>query len=163
MKLILRCWSSDTEYYGNCDLAYLDLTPKLAELLLLRINLLRKLKENDPSLIEMYYMDYYVDYFSRECLEKTTPNQDADVLDNLFDELESGLDAGDNITTAPIYVTSLADHIQWARAECDQVVVRDDAVCFYTNPKHSGVQITTGDVTVELLEKVLAGEAAHSA
>lgn len=142
MKLILQCssnndFSDDLCAYATWEdwYAMLDLTPEDASLMLRRIASFGVLKQSDPALHEIYYMDgvsskvVYFDQYAGK-------NADDEALQDLIESLYlSGSD--------PWIVPDDTPTPKPERTECDQTIVRESEIEFYCNPKHSNVQVNT--------------------
>jgi hypothetical protein len=147
MRLICVVTGSDDAF--GCDYALVDLTPELAKLACRRIAILKGQKRLDESLVESYFWDDHIEYFSPWLAEE---EKDADTLAETVDRLPAV--AGDWMSVTTDF--SVPDSLR-ARVECCQMVVREAGVAFVAIPKHTSSYIYTGEVPLSMLEKVAAG------
>jgi len=152
VRVVLKVTSSNEHYNGGCEYALLDLTPDLASLALRRIAVLKEQRNLDPDIDETYYWAYFVDcYFDpwAESAEdekegKGTSSAVGDMLEELKIEDNGVVSVPENFHVAPS---------QDAAVECEQMVVRSDAVAFMAIPKHGSVRVETGEIPVAILEE----------
>ena len=142
MKLVSTV-SSDQETW-NCDYALVDLTPDLARLALRRINLLKVQKKADERLDEMYFWDFHVEYFSPWNPEE---EDSADSLSGMLDKLTPV--AGDLMRAPDDFAVPES---LFARTECSQMVVAEDAIAFIAIPKHASCNVRTAEIPLHLIE-----------
>ena len=63
MNVVLKVSSSNENYSGGCDYAFIDLTAEVAALALRRIRTLRTLKDLDSEIDEIYYWTHFIRCF----------------------------------------------------------------------------------------------------
>jgi hypothetical protein len=147
MKLILKTSSTCEDYSGGCDYALVHLTPELAGVCLKRIGKLRRERLKDRDLYEKYYFDYSPIFFG-------ATEEAGGVGDPLEERIENG--SLGTVHDEGVWVVetefSVADKfLAWT--ECNQMIVRENEVLWFTYPKHTDIQITTYAVPIELLER----------
>ena len=155
MRVVLKVTSSNENYNGGCEYALLDLTPDLASLALRRIAVLKEQRNLDPDIDETYYWAYFVDcYFdpwaeSAEDVKEGEGTNSAvgDTLDELKIEDNGVVSVPENFHVAPS---------QYAAVECEQMVVRADAIAFMAIPKHAAFASQTAEIPITMLETAAA-------
>lgn len=147
MRYLLRTCSSDSDYNADCDYAVIDITKELAAEILRRRKAFTKMKEEDSALWEMYFWGGTQECISGSSLFFTeidppplSKDQETLLEDNGFLELPEDFKVE-------------ADDI--LRTECEQMVIREDGVCWYCIPKHADVNITTESLKYGLIEACL--------
>lgn len=131
MKLALKVWSSNPEYSGDIDYAFVALTPDLIRLIDKRVKMAQALRLEDSALQALYFWDYTPEWRSIDC--------DAGVIDD--DEVYELPDDFD-----------LTNYEQ-QRTECDRMIVEPDGdVLFKCNPKHCDFTVSTAYIPKELLK-----------
>lgn len=146
MKLISLVTCSDDVF--GCDYAMVDLTPKLAGLALSRLAILKEQKHFDVGLVESYFWEDRVEYFSPWLAEE---EKDADTLADTLDRL---LAVAGEWMEAPADF-SIPDSLK-ARVECCQMVARESGIAFVAIPKHTSSYVFTAEIPLPLLESVAA-------
>lgn len=144
VKFLLRTSSSDEHYNGDIDFCLVEVTKQLARRILHRRKVFTSAKKSEPELWEMYFWGGSGDWvpYSGVFHEKTiniTKEQEALLDDNNFVELP------DEYSVDP---DSLV------RTECEQMIVREDEVCWTVIPKHSSIYIMTHPLPYKLIEKL---------
>jgi len=152
MKIVLQCWSSHDDTCG-CDYALVDLTPRLARLVLRRIRVFRRLNAKDTGLSDMRWWNCDAVYFSPWGSD-TSDAPDEKETERV--ERAISMKKGEEIVEVAD-AFALGDKME-ARTECDRMTVREDGVSFSCIPKHTDVRITTGTIAVELVERAAAGD-----
>ena len=154
MRVALRVSSSNEHWDGGCEFALVDLTPELAALALRRIATLRAQKSVDPDLDEAYYWTSWVEcYFSpwanpadagveleAECLavaEKLCEGQSE----------ENGVVEVSDSFQVPC--------CQIPPVECQEMIVREDAIAFSAIPKHASFYVQTAEIPLAILEAAI--------
>ncbi|HEX5481856.1 MAG TPA: hypothetical protein VFZ08_04445 [Terriglobia bacterium] len=143
MRLISMV-TSDAAHDPECDYAVIDLTPELARVALRRINAFNVQKTADDDLIEMYFWDYHVEYFSPWIGEKT------EQADGLEEALTSFPRAAPDLMIAPVDFS--VPESMAVRVECCRMVTREDAVAFMAIPKHTDSYVHTAEIPLHLIE-----------
>jgi len=144
MKLVSTV-SSDQETWSS-DYALVGLNPDLARLALRRINTFKVQKKADQQLDEMYFWDLHVEYFSPW---KSEEGDDADSLSEMLDKLPPVV--GDLMRAPDDF--ALPESL-FARVDCSQMVVSEDAIAFIAIPKHASHYIRTLEIHLHLIEAV---------
>jgi hypothetical protein len=151
MKMILNVSSHNENDDGGCVLALLDLTPRLAERALRRIESLRAISAQDEAADEIYYWNCdaaFFDPFLASNDDSGPKGQPAVPPDQLFEQLEKAakdfieVKAGFKIPEGEI-----------ARVDCSQMVVRKEGVAFIAIPKHANFYVETCEVAAEFLRR----------
>lgn len=121
MKLILKV-SSNEHCDGGCELALVDLTPRLAAMALRRIAVLREQKHLDPDVDETYYWAYLVEYFS-PCVSLASSEEEVEPAVKVADALdELGIEENEVLTVPESF---RVPSCQIAAVECQQMIVRE--------------------------------------
>ena len=152
MKMILTVSSHNENDDGGCVLALLDLTPRLAERALSRIESLRAISAQDEAADEIYYWNsdaVFFDPFLACNDDSGLEGQPAVPPDQLFEQLEKA--AKDFIEVEAGFI--IPDG-QIARIDCSQMVVRNDGIAFIAIPKHGNFYVETCEVAAEVLHRV---------
>jgi hypothetical protein len=150
MRIILKVSSSNEHCSGGCEFALLDLTPELARLALGRIATLREQKSLDPDIAEVYYWAYFAEYFS--------PWEDSAGLGEEVENTQWTLEGMlDELAMEEKEIISVPETFQLppgnvAAVECDQMVVREDAIAFMAIPKHASFYVQTVELPLTILE-----------
>jgi len=63
MNLVLKVSSSNENYNGGCDFAFVELTAEIAAIALRRIQTLKEQKKLDADIDETYYWSHFVECF----------------------------------------------------------------------------------------------------
>ena len=155
MRVVLKVTSSNENYNGGCEYALLDLTPDLASLALRRIAVLKEQRNLDPDIDETYYWAYFVDCYFDPWAESAedvkegegTSSAVGDMLDELKIEDNGVVSVPENFHVTPSQDTAV---------ECEQMVVRADAIAFMAIPKHCSVRVQTAEIPITMLEAAAA-------
>ena len=151
MRVILKVWSSSPHWNGGCDYAIVELAPELASVALRRIGTLREQQAADPQLDESYFWDSHAAYFSpwvgsEDALDSGDEPKVAGTIEELqVDERE--------IVQAPEDFKVAED--QFARVECEQMIVRSGGIAFAAVPKHGDFHVSTAAISLEWLERAV--------
>jgi hypothetical protein len=139
MKLLLKTWSTNENFNGDCDYAAVDLTPELATILERRITQFKILKQAETSLDTMVYWDASADMlgWTEEIEEVADPDKE-----NVFEVPDS-------------FVFG-----EPQRTECDRVEVTDTGVRFTCYPKHCDCRIESAELRLEVIERAIVGHIA---
>ena len=151
MKLAMNVSSRNENDDGGSVLACIDLTPRLAELALRRIDSLGELQAQDRDADEVYYWNYdavFFDPFLGPGYEGEPEDPWALSGERLLDRLEKeqkGFVEVDSLFVVP-------EH-QLAAIDCSEMVVREEAVAFIAIPKHGSFYVETVEVPSEVLRR----------
>lgn len=159
MKMILTTHST-ADCNGNCNYAVLDVTPDLLELVRRRRELARRAYEGDNDFLEGHFWDsrpaFYDSALIVACQEAIGPTEResaSEAAQDWLDELETGgsaeLPAGVDL-----------DAVTPERTACHEMILRLDGprerpllvVAWSAIPKHTDVTVTTGDLSLPVLE-----------
>jgi hypothetical protein len=146
MRLISLVTCSDDVF--GCDYALVDLTSDLVRLACRRIAMFKEHKHLDEGLVESYFWEDRVEYFSPWLAEK---EKDADALAEVLDHLP--IVAGEWMGAPADF--SIPDSLK-ARVECGQTAVREAGIAFVAIPKHTSSYVFTAEIPLPLLESVAA-------
>jgi len=154
VRVVLKVTSSNEHYNGGCEYALLDLTPDLASLALRRIAVLKEQRNLDPDLDETYYWAYFVDCYFDPWVESAedakegegTSSAVGDTLDELKIEDNGVVSVPENFHVPP----------SQCAVECEQMIVRTDAIAFVAIPKHCSVRAETREIPLAMLEAAAA-------
>jgi len=163
LRLVLNADSNNSDAFGSCY-ALLDLTPGLAEACLKRVEAFRRLHAEDEHVRSTYYWDCSPEYFEScdelEALKDAEGEAVTDVLNGEYAILEGGSDESTPKGKAKKFAQKVKGRLfeipekARVRTECDQICV-DDGVTWMCYPKHhDGVELTTREIPVAVLEKV---------
>jgi hypothetical protein len=158
MRVALGVSSSYEHWDGGCEFALIEVTPELAALALRRIAALRAQKPVDPDIDEAFYWTSCVKcYFS----PWMTP-----------DEAEADVEAACVAVADSLWEVQTEDNglvevpdgfkvpsCQIAAVECQQMIVRQDAIAFSAIPKHAGFYFQTAEIPPGMLEAALVAPA----
>ena len=149
MKLVLKVSSNNEHCDGGCELALVELTPRLAAMALRRIAVLREQKNLDPDVDETYYWAYVVEYFSPWVSLVSTEEEVEPAIEvaNVLDEL--GVEENEVLMVPESF---LVPSCQIAAVECRQMVVRADCIAFTAIPKHASFHVQTVEIPLGTLE-----------
>jgi hypothetical protein len=164
MHLILNVHSSDANYSGDCDYAIVELTPKRAELIRNRVALAREARQRDSDLYELYFWGSPAQFYDQGILDAC---QDAIVAAGSRRRKRAARDwladfERQEYAVVPDGVDFNAHESQ--RTECGQAILRvspashqpEFEIAWTAIPKHSDVYVTTHELPLEVMEKLLA-------
>ncbi len=171
MHLILNAHSSNPHYNSDCDYAIVELTPALAERIRSRVALASEARQQDSDLWEIYFWGSTAEFFDHNILEAC---QDAVVAAGGPDPNQAALDwltsfEGREYAVVPDGVDLNAHEPQ--RTECDQMIIqvspsslrREFSIIWTASPKHSDIDVTTGELPLAAMEELLAATAQPAA
>jgi hypothetical protein len=125
------------------------LAPELASVALRRIGTLREQQAADRQLDESYFWDSHAAYFSPWVgSERAADSGDEPTVARTIEELEVD---GREIVQAPEDFEVEED--QFARVECEQMIVRPGGIAFAAVPKHGDFHVSTAEISMEWLER----------
>ena len=120
--------------------------PRIA---LRRIGTLREQQAADPQLDESYFWDSHAAYFSQWVGSERAPDSgDEPTVARTIEELR--VDKRE-IVQAPEDFEVEED--QFARVECEQMIVRSGGIAFAAVPKHGDFHVSTAQLSMEWLER----------
>jgi hypothetical protein len=170
MHLILNAHSSDPHYNGDCDYAVVELTPALVKQVRSRVYLARQAAEQDSDLFELYFWGSSAEFFDHEILDAC---EEAIATAGRRRRNKAALDwltdfEGREYAVVPAGVD--LDAHEGQSTECDQVIVQcsrysrglEFSVFWTASPKNSGVDVTTADLPLKVIEELLAATAQHA-
>ena len=150
MRVILKVWGSSPHWNGGCDYAIVELAPELASVALRRIGRLREQQAADRQLDESYFWDSHAAYFSPWVGSERAPDSgDEPTVARTIEELR--VDKRE-IVQAPEDFEVEED--QFARVECEQMIVRSGGIAFAAVRKHGDFHVSTAEILMEWLERV---------
>jgi len=138
MKIVTNVISSDVDYNGDCDYAFVDISPIDAKSYLKYMDKAKELKSEIETLYCFQLFNYAVDYFC-----------DHDAFDELGYEI---VKSDDNLIICPEDYKLPKDTIQ--RTECAILRVCDDEISWNALIKHTGVKVSTCGISRKVLEKI---------
>ena len=154
MRVVLKVTSSNENYNGGCEYALLDLTPDLASLALRRIAVLKEQRNLDPDIDETYYWAYFVDCYFDPWAESAEDVKEGEGTSYAVGDMLDELKIEDN------GVVSVPEdfHVPPSQCavECEQMIVRWDAIAFMAIPKHGSVRAETREIPLAMLEAAAA-------
>ena len=164
MHLILNAHSSDAHYSGDCDYAVVELTPALVERIRSRVAIARQAWQQDSDLWELYFWGGNAEFFDHNILDACQeavaaaggPDPDQAALDWLADFEQR------EYAVVPAGVDLNAHEAQ--RTECDQMIIQaspsplrtEFSIIWTATPKHSDLDVTTGELPIAVMEELLA-------
>jgi len=144
MHLLMKTHSTNPDAEVGCRVGCVQLTPKLARLILKHIKAFKAAKEADSTLYEMHFWDGSVDYLSEAGVAKI-PEKVQDVLDT-GEGYSKIKDSFRNV--------DLTEE-DFERTECDIMMVRADGVSWTCIPKHSDIYISTESLPIPIIKSCL--------
>lgn len=137
MNLVLRTYSSDSEYNGDCDYALIRLTTPVINQVRARVNLAKRLSKRDSSFLCLEYWDHLPQYFKR--------------FDGIEDILEiEKLDDGKPLFVDDAITMRLSEE-DYQRVETSRIVAMPASVYWECRPKHSDWSVETPEVYLKQL------------
>jgi hypothetical protein len=154
MRVALRVSSSNEHWDGGCEFALVEVTPGLAALALRRIAALRAQRSSDPEIDETYYWTSCVEcYFSPWI---TQEDAGADVEAACLAAAESLCeDQGEDNGVVEVFGGFQVPSYQIAAVECQQMIVRQDAIALSAIPKHACFYVQTAELPLAMLDAAL--------
>lgn len=135
MNLLMNGRSSNEDYDADISFVFVELTPKLARLILRRMAAFKALKRKDKKALETYYWDGSATYLR---------------YDKVGEQLASKVN-----TDLLVEMKKPIDYLDGENVECDQMVVDEEAVTFTAIPKHSNIYISSERIPVSTIRKAL--------
>ncbi len=141
LNILLRTFSSNEHYNGDCDYALLKLSPLSIRQMRDRMDLAKRKYTTDPSFVCIEFWDSAPQYFSS------------------FDDLENLVDVDTLLEGTPLCVkNSIIKKIpdsSYQRTEADRIVVFSDHVYWECRPKHCDITIETAELDRKYIETQL--------
>ena len=131
------------------DFYVVEITPGYAAQLLKRIFLVNQLKAEDQEVEHLQYWDASGVWLGADPFDDASLD-DETFLEDLHDDL-----AGED---AKILVDFSFSETLERRTECDRATVKTTGVFWRSYPKHCDIELTTAEITVEQLQKIVVSE-----
>ena len=166
MHLVFMVHSSNSETCAGCNYAVVELTPAIVELIHKRAALVYETTRQDAQLDEISFWDSTADFYGsaladacQEAIAANTANGDADqAATDWLTDLES---CGYAVVPQGVDL----DKVEPQRTECDRMIVsaaigdRDDGeICWKSIPKHTDIHVTTWELPLSALNRLLAAD-----
>jgi hypothetical protein len=146
VRVVLKVSSGSPHWNGDCDYAIVDLVPEVAALALRRIGAPREQQAADPQLNESYFWDSHAAYFSPWLGAESAPDsgdEPGETLEMLQVDAREVVEAPEDFEVA---------ESQFARVDCEQMIVRKGGIAFAAIPKHGDFHVSTAEIPMEWLE-----------
>lgn len=144
MNVVLGTCSSESDFNGGCEFAFVDLTPTYAQQILERMRALRSLAKSDRSLHEAHYWDDHAAYFQTtlddDLDEDLAPAYDTYVV--LDDSFELPVEAYQRVEYTHMTISVMDD-------DCE--------VAWRASPKNASVFVTTNSLPQTVVEEAALG------
>ena len=142
MKIITETLSNNEYDNGNCDYAFIDITPDMAIEYLGYINEINELR-NIPSIYNLQTFDYSVTYFSFY-----------EELGGLIDEFEktNKLKLFEDVVICPDDYEIPTEAIQ--RTECNILNIMKDTIKWNAFVKHTNIEVETKHISIDILKQI---------
>ena len=134
MNLLLRGRSTDENFDAEIGYVFLEVTPKLARLILKRAAAFKRAKREDSSALELYYWDHSALYLNHYSLLEEM----AALVNNNGGAVETGLSFEEGEPT-----------------ECDQMIVDEGTVSFTCIPNHCDIHIISDRIPLATIRTAL--------
>lgn len=152
MKLVCSTYSNNEDYNAECNYAYVDLTPALAQRLLARHEAWTKLKATDQELSYICFWDGTPVFV--ETLPASVDRDDIPVSEYIEEQLYSKQDWMEiQLTEKEIRKDDNAQ-----RVEIVQAHISEDGLYWSCSPKHTSITIETKPLEIALLKKAAGKE-----
>lgn len=155
-RLLARAYCSNEHTNFDCDYVEIDLTPEYAQSILAKVEVFKRLKNEQKELEEMRYWDYSPRWFAT-APEQRNYSDEIDHTEEQSDDLSESIDALDLEGWQPAPEALTIPEWADARTECDRLVIQERDVMWSCSPKHSNEDVTTPLLDVAELEKIAAG------
>jgi hypothetical protein len=159
MRIILTTHSI-AEYNGACNYAVLNVTPELLELVRRRVEVARRVYEQDNDFLELCFRDSQPAFYDTSLLDACQAVLEAEESDSAAEAARAWLD--ELQTSQSIAIPAGVDLAALApkRTECHEMLVRLDGprerpsfdVAWSAIPKHVDATVTTSDLSPSVLE-----------
>lgn len=155
-KLILRTYSSDENYNGDCDFAYIEIDRERARRILERMDLLHETYCRDRELFKMHFWDW-VDFFH---YSNSEDDESGEIPEGFEERLPDSL-LDEDAWTIMDPEFELPERLS-ERTECNFLVVCEfgtkdrpnQEIEWQCYPKHTDVRITTTTLSRKLIEQI---------
>jgi hypothetical protein len=164
MQIVLRTFSTNSDYNADCDCAVIDVTAELLEVVRRRVAVARQALSQDKELWELYFWDGGPDFYDYTLLDACDT---ADMLASAIANEEPDPVPWSDQLRANGYLllpegVDLSGH-EPHRMEIPQMIVRcspgkdgfEFEVAWTATPKHADLYITTEAVPLPALERFL--------
>jgi len=162
MHIIFDTRSTNDDYYGDCDCAVVELTLRLAEQIHSRVTVAQQAHQQDNDLYELYFWDSTAEFYDYELLEACQEAVASRSSDEAGQDWAKSLDEiGYAVVPEEVDLTRHTPQ----RTECDQMIIRcsprpswcqpEFEVCWTASPKHSDIYVTTLELPVTEMDKLL--------
>jgi hypothetical protein len=140
-SFLLNTHSTNPDAEVGCRVAYVEMTPKLAKLVLKRIRAFKAAKKADGTLYEMHFWDGSLDYLTDVGASKV-PEQAQRALEQ----------EGVTTVAAKFRNVDLTEE-DFDRTECDVMLVREGGVSWTAIPKHTDIYVSTEEIQLDELKR----------
>lgn len=168
MKIILDTTSSNPDYGGDCDCAVVDLTPALVDRIRRRVELARRVAEEDTDLYELYFWGGEAAFYDHNLVEACEEAMAADMDGQKEDKNASACARSSELQHschALFPGVDLQAH-QPQRTECAQMILRcgrpQYEVAWTVIPKHTDIYVTTRGLALSAIDAYLCGSQKRS-
>lgn len=156
-KLLLKTTSNDEMYDADIKAAYVQISQEQARKIIDRIELFRLAKSLDKDLWEMYFWDYSVSFLDKVWADPAADDYgdlvvEAEEIEAEIENLCQDLGNKEFLQLAQDYQLDFDKAA--TRTECDQMIVREDEVCWTAIPRHTSIYITTGRLSLTDLQAI---------
>ena len=145
MKLVSYNYSSGEDWHGECDFAWIDLTPELTKDLIHKLESVQKLHSQDERLTAVDYKNDAPIFFAKLDAENEGEFEDQVMNADSFIECHFAM-TWNNPHTSMDYV---------------RLVVTPDCVWWEGTPRHDRVVIETKSLSLIWLREILAKGGSH--
>jgi hypothetical protein len=153
MRVALRVSSRNEHSDGGCEFALVEITPGLAALALRRIAALRAQKSVDPDIEETYYWTSCVECHFSPWI--TPEDAGAEVEAACLAAAESLEGQSEETGVVEVPDSFQVPSCQVAAVECQQIIVRPDAIALSAIPKHASFYVQTAEIPLGMLEAAI--------
>lgn len=154
MRVALRVSSSNKHWDGGCEFALVEVAAGLAALALQRITALRAQRSADPDIDETYCWTSCVEcYFSPWITQEDAGAEVEAACRAAAESLCEGQGEDDGVIE--VSDSFQVPSCQIAVVECQQMIVRLDAIAFSAIPKHASFYVQTAEIPLSMLEAAI--------
>lgn len=154
MRVALKVSSSNEHWDGGCEFALVEVTPELAALAVRRITALRAQKSADPDIDETYYWTSCAECYFSPSITPEHAGVEAEAA--CVAAAESVCEGqGDDNGVVEVFDSFQVPSCQIAAVECQQMIVRQDAIAFLAIPNHTSFYVHTAEIPLAMLEAAL--------
>jgi hypothetical protein len=159
VRLLVTCGTSREEDESGAY-ALISLSEYDLRMISRRKKIFHDTRKTDPEFFEMYFWGYFAEFYSLGTKMRLRPDQEKEeeVLEYVQEILESGIsevDMGDLLQGEDgLVVLKEDDEVvgEVDRTDCDQMLVRENGICFYSLAKHTDQTSTTLELSYTLIE-----------